>query len=967
MRERWIGAALLVASGCIPSRENPHDPSVRPDAEIDVSVEGDTSRSAGGRSALWQFDAAASDDPDGGALKRFSWAISSVDAGVPADVGGDWIELGAGNAADFSSIASRATATQASNGELTIALLSVEDFVPVTPADPAGTGVAGRWIRLRVTDRDGYSSSTHTHITIVNRAPVVALGPDRRIQPGGNNESFLAHVVEVQAFAHDPDERDDGLLFTASNPGAWFVEGALASTLEHDPDGRVTDAAALVAPGRLRFDAPIFPARSRLRFQITDETGLAAGALGSADVRVDVLSSQWAYGAGDGQFTRLDTSRLVSSDEPTGFTRKILAADDLFLLAWTDAGGGRLSLMGPELQTYVADTAGQAVSATRVAPDSLEFFVLTNAGTMRRYSFDLVTGLASTSLPASFSQPSYGGANAKIVSGGANAFWVFVNDGAQVFRRPLSGASTVLAAFSDGVTLATEMVPDGDTGVWITGEDAGGADLVAHLQANGQVQRETITDCGLAEPNGAPIPGRSIVGLAYDPVRDALWISATGESSALLCVRENGIWAEQAVAAAAPLTLNPVDGSVYMPFCPAEAAGDGLGFSRYEAGTASSLEYVPVDAPYRWWSAATLFATNDGSLVTSVRGSFDSEIRYFWNEGGEIPAPQVVIPNIEPYQFELVDFAVDPVTGFLWVWRPDLGAIEAWSPDGQLLRTVPLGLAATGGEEVRGAIAIDSRNRKIWFAWAPRYAGSIPDDVGRLLSFPIPAVAIGPDEEVALGRTEDAFAPVTVTTDANLSFSLVWDLAVLPENGDTRLCIGGTVADEDYLSGFGSSYRIGDGSRLAFATQVSDPEVPVQVAADRLSGDCWFIPDEDENFGGRIGVIDFDGNVTQLTGYGTRLSRPHARGSVFAALRPAMTATQFAASLTNAPSFTPLTATLESSFVSFNPSSLNLDPFYGHLFVGFDQGAVVRFQLRPTGPTEMAHFGPLSRPVLESP
>lgn len=962
----WIGVALVLASGCIPSRDNPHDPAVRPDAEIDVRVEGDTSRTAGGRSALWELDATASDDPDGGSLARFSWAISAVDAGVPADVGGDWIELGAGNAADFSSIASRATATQASNGELAIALLSVDDFVPVSPADPAGTGVAGRWIRLRVTDRDGHVSSAHAHVTIVNRAPVVALGPDRRIQPGGDNVSYDPHVVEIQAFAHDPDERDDQLLFTPFNPGAWFVEGALAATLEHDPDGRVTDAAALVAPGRLRFYAPILPARSHLRFEISDQTGLAAGALGAADVHVDVLSSQWAYGAGDGQFTRLDTSRLVSSDEPTGLTRKILAADDIFFLAWTDAGGGRLSLMGPELLTYVADTAGQAVSAARVAPDSLEFFVLTNAGSIRLYSLGL-SGLVSTSLPASFSQPSYGGANAKIVSGGADAFWVFVNDGAQVFRRPLSGAATVLPAFSDGVTLATEMVPDGDTGVWITGEEAGGADLVAHLQANGQTQRETITECGLAEPNGAPIPGRSIVGLAYDPVREALWISATGDDSALLCVRENGIWAEQSVAAAAPLTLNPVDGSVYMPFCPPDAAGDGLGFSRYAAGTADSLEYVPIDAPYRWWSAARLFATNDGSLATSVRGSFDSEIRYFWSEGGEIPAPQVVIPDIEPYQFDFVDFAIDPVTGFLWVWRPDLGAIEAWSPDGQLLRTVPLGLAAPGGEEVRGAIAIDSRNRTIWFAWAPRYTGTIPDDVGRLLSFEIPDVAIGPDEEAKLGQTEDAFAPVIVATDANLTFSLVWDLAVVPENGDTRLCIGGTIASEDYTSGFGSAYRVGDGSRVAFSTLVSDPEIPVQVAGDHYTGDCWFIPDEDEDFGGRIGVVDFNGTVTALTGYGTRVSRPHARGAVFGALRPAMTAAQFAAILTNSPSFTPLTATLESSFVSFNPSSLNIDPFYGHLFVGFDQGAVVRFQLRPTGPAEMAPFGPLSRPVLESP
>ena len=960
---------LALASGCIPPRDNPIDPANIPDppqADIDVLVDGQESV-VGQRFSTWTFDASASVPPGNSDFDGscFDWAISDTSADDPLALDPDagWVVLTGGVAPPC--VTQDLLVISTANTPLSTVLAEVADFDNGS-GTPDGTGDALRWVRLTITRPNGASATVYKPITVKNDRPVIELGPDRRTTPGGrwwlSGEARRFPNVVV-AYTDDPD------LLTVR----WRIAGELSTRLdllnEYTPEtGAPTDGYVDTDfhDGSLRIELPMSldPSRSTLTIEardFVDPDGVIVQTPAKDDLRVDVLNSLWAYSAQNGHLKRLDTSQFLG-----GFTDtdSIPLAYQNGRIFFGRAGGGQIDLFTthrglqatpPDISILSGTNSVEKLAGYVTAAGGGWWLQNGDEGTLSRFDATLQTFVTfgnvvtvGSGAPATMND-FYAGASgdySAIADGGAGRIWVVGGEQASatvgqkvLLVRPDAalGIGNALVVppvdpFGDNTDIAEArlLAPDGAGGVWVA-SDVGRR--LTHITLSGT----TVTVTPIALPEGCIALSQSIRSLASDPSRNTLWIgvTTTAVDSEAVCRLDlqtdpaNYDFISQKVDSPDAIALHP-DGSIYM------IANDGQGVSRYSARSAASVEYIPLHAGVDELPgvyAADLRFMEESLLVTvSQQFPVSRNRRAMVVEAGEIHTPNDIDLGVDPYVFDRVRHVSDPVTGTVWVWKPDLGVIASYAPSGE----GPLHQINTGYIESRAHLAYDPDARRVWFAFSDLWVGVAlpPDPKGRLMYFDVP---------------ENRRDPPVLQEVAGVKVAMARGVSVIPSSAPIqpgRLCLAADLLDESIPDARLRS-RTTSGAAVAGETPFAlnlGTDIEMWLTADASTGECWASRQGSHTSFARYqpgGTVSSPG-----TGFDIRSATMVAPGIAWAVSRSAgneiVILDQDSADPTTADPIFESNAVLPAVFNA--AASGAFDPYWEHAWIGLDDvnGNIVR-------------------------
>jgi len=810
----------IATAGCIPTRNNENDPSNRPSIAMEVTVAGRTS-ALGGRNEAWRLDATTSRAKHGSL--SLEWAISSDGPNLAADV------------AEWTTVGTDVVVVSTAGNLLHDRLVAISDF---SGYDEPGTGLARRWIRLAASDASVSTSET-IPITIVNNPPSVNIGIDWRVAPGGqwwtgtgelDNLDAQPWEVVIDATVSDP-EGDASLLFTPGYQGAWTVQGQLSAVLDLDGNGRV-DSSWIENGGRtLRFPAPLFPTRGEVSLDVWDvrrrENERLSHGIDSA--RVDVLTSQWILDVYAGDLQRIDAGSFNRDTE----SYRVVAGDGRRAIIAVRSGGTFLRLVNHRLETIAAPLGPLPLTNPVTRPreavaDGLGAWWFAdfegNLSHMREKDGALVFDVGDTQCPPTPLDTCLGFAGESadfraLTASGTGSVWVlgrssdFLED--RILEISSSGAVVVEEAAVPGAPLgsAVALVHDGG-GPWILSRTADEASL---RRRSGAVI-ETLPDS--SSPSVVPI------GAYWDSRADAI-VVLTGDPNAAksrLYRREaNGTWTFGVVARGYRVFPDPSGDALLGRSTGADESG---GLLRVDSRTFLERE------THLGFTPEGMVVFDGGSVLfgTSAEGPME------WVEAGARPEhpvfADVVLP---PVTGDVHGIALDPVTGQIWLARPDLDVVQRFGPDGELLSTTPL-----LEDAVRLHLSIDAVTRTAWLASGPIVSGS-----GRLHRFAIDAEVY----EMPVVELVAEVAPV----------EQLGGIAALP--GGAGVCVGGHL-DSTRRAGFVWRPATGD-------IEVSAPDAGTIVAPHRAfahprDGSCWFFDENTSSAAPTTGAARFaQGGATE--------------------------------------------------------------------------------------------------------
>lgn len=935
---------LALAAGCLPDRDNPFDPTVRPRPDVVATVEGQASVT-GGRYAHWVIDASASEDEGGGRVDSYSWELSTGPA-HPADLEEvpGWEPVGDTAVIDTS---------DASGAAFRAAIVQIRDF------SDEGYGATQRTLRLTVAD-GARKATVAMRLTFVNSRPTVSLGPDLRIAPGGRwwvvDPEDTAHDVDgddysdvfdapprqvvVRVRAEDPDAGETAVLLSAEYPARWRVHGFLAEQLDADRDGVVDDGFFLDAGhSTLAIDAPLLPSTTRFFVDVgdvrTDDGDLRIAA--TDEVLVDVGSSHWIVDHASGIATRM-SRRPLDRIPHTPFPIELLASDvNKLLYANVNGGNTELRLTDHRVGagdrrnnlTFASDAA--LLGASACSDGASGWWVLLPAlGELRHVAPDLQVAQTLTDLDG-------GGDDLAVTAGG-----VIAGDGGRIWLLAAgTGEPLLFARATDGTWSSRDPFPGPEAAYALEPDGKGGIVVLG---------RETPTSPTRAvrfAPDGTPLFDRTIhaaagttpialLELAYDAENDAFWATGTAAQSQVFVH-----WPPEEEEG----TLVPIPYAVRDVFF--DLANGGvlvacdLGILRIGAdlsiSSGATLDHILADA---------IFTDAGSAFGLSFESGSGYVISYF-ETGLPDTAATLELP-IDAVNANKRTVVVDPGTGFLWVLRQNEGGFREVAPSGEELRFVSLPFS---GLDTGIAASIDLDSRRVWIAWSQGLPGG-----GGLGWFDA-------DDDAPEFRDVTGLDP----------FLRITDVDVLP--GGRTVCVAGTrispFDDEDALvfqpAASGTSGQItGFDLHLGASTALF-------AEADTRDGACWFAGIDPSTTVGRVpegaGSLSIKGNLARSAWTPVK----DHWGDVVLAPSYSHTDTDwivlFTPGATLGDPYSPNPADAAPDIVY--PVGLLHDPFYGHLLVGFESsflenGSVIRlnrgFRVLETHPQPG-----FSRPFLAAP
>lgn len=890
---------------------------MRPVAAISVTVNFEPG-SVGGRNEVWTLDGSGSRDPDGDALS-YEWAIADAPALDPADAALAWLTVG-------SSAVLVSNPAIAPDSAFHFALNGIADF---DGGPTAGTGATSRWIRLTVAS-DGASATAFVPLTIVNQRPVVDLGSDLRIAPGGRwwKPSATGPLdaegwpVELIADVRDPDPGDAQFAFGASRPLRWEVRGLLASALDVDRDGFVDDDrfdADDPAHRVLSFDAPLAPSESTFHV-FADDVGGLPDSTPEGSIRVDVRPSHWAFDRSAGALRRLDTGSffvpavVVEDQTPVASSGK-----NILLGAYATSGTSNSLVLTDATLTEVARIGrGPAGFGPGVADGGAGWWILEDGPIARRVIHIVADGAGGFVVEAAvrdadtdglddFAQGGFGSPSDvdSVAPASGGGVWVIGNssdgDGTRVFRLAGDGAlvSSAVCFPAEPTQRARALAPDGAGGVWVAGES------LAHLDAAGA---HIATDA---------LP----------------FIDGSRSRRAELDARTGTLW----VATESGLSRRSADGELLtapLPVASLAVQPDssllgtlGPVLLRIDPAT---LDITQTIAP--GVSPGTVVTIEGGSVLMDAYDPGSGTLGLLWIEAGSPDVEAIAALSISPLLYESTPVAVDPARGDVWVWRSDKGVAERYSADGAFVQSVDPGL---GDITQGGGIAIDPEARRVWIAWGYVGDDSLTQTYGRLGSFTIPRDA---QEQVYVEMEPSSQAPLALTSVEGIAVTR-----------DGRVCAAShpyfdeTIWQQDLDGGFALDVATG---AIVLEAKSDNPFTPglsdFLVAADPVGNACVFLPVE--SFGAYRGGDHIAGaTVTPIAPPTNQITRSTAidrDGAVWYVEEVDDASTwlwRFVPGVDSAP--VAIVPMLTASAPSQTAQSLSVDPFYGHLFAGFTDGS----------------------------
>lgn len=899
-----LGFVAFSGTACVPVRDNPLDPAVRADARIVTRVDG-IEASISGRGHTWSFDASTSDSPKA-SIVGWIWEVSDHATTDPTDETIQWMVVGS---AEVIVSVQPTAGTAVFSPELRTALLDIDDF------GLEGEGVTTRFVRLEVTDGEGSRDRTTALITIENNAPEISLGPDLRVSPGGEwwnlavgADIFGAakHLETLTLDIRDVD-RDEAATATPLAPARWRVFGALALTLDADGDSIVDDEhfGADLGHRSLTFAAPLSPSRNVFEVDASDLGDVDAGAPANAatTIHVDVLSNPWVYDRVAATFTRPDTSMfsvpLSANTEPLAVdgTRALLAEQgasklNLRVVDQTLRDVRRLNTVGFDAMFYVnaaSDGAdGWWVSQGGAGGDM---------GTLRHYSplnqNMLVLDRTVTSVEGTATSDFLLGGPLTMVPtlDGSKDVWIFgQTDGAgpvRLYRISVAGVLVVAQ-----VAPATSAVSDGDGGLWMGSANAG-SPHVSHLDGSGT----SVLEFDLPGDGFAPR-------LAYDAGRGLLWMTYRFGNSAFLAYRaaDGTILTTQIQNDPAQLEADTSDGTVFVQ----NAQPVFTRFGITEDGTSVEVRETVIPGQFLLSKPVVI---QGGSVLVVTKDAFGANDRLTWLEAATSSPSFTFDIAAAPIESAALRFAVDPRTGFLWVFRPVNGRAEIYSPAGELVRFVQVTAPSTALGS--GALTLDPETRTAWVIWER-------EGDGRLSSFPMddldPVVLDAPGVTI-VAASDVEVAPGGDVCILNGATAFTYDPSIELSSPALSLPFGfGSVAvdvpsGEPWFFSGDAVVRMSGGSPTTFTAPTNPATGSVLIRRASPGVAPWngiaYTPDT-HFFGG------------STTGWLTRFG-PTTAG--IAAVSPT------------------LTAGLPNAFV-VEPTAVLADPFYRHLWISFGDTAI---------------------------
>lgn len=758
--------------------------------------------SVGGRFAAWELDGSESEAPQG--LVSWSWQLSRIGALDPAELADpDWIPAGSGEL------------VVSSGSALGVALRQIVDFDDAEPGTQP-LGVVERWIRLEVEDEEGLTDDDYAKITLINQAPTLDLGPDRRVAPGGawwrvstrdddmdlrpdgdvNGDGIAdpldatPRVITLYSGLEDPDEGDAENLTLR-----WYVVGAMAPVLADVSTGLVHTG---ISPDgqSLTFEASLVPSASTFRVEVLEGDQVVA----EDSVRVDVATSRWSIDRSNGSLRRLRVPILQRGLD--GDLARLLATRAGRILVARQSGGAipDLDVLGYDLSAVasrfqpVGTTNIFALSA--VATEGTGWWVA-DVATPALHHFGAGPDLTPTVSPITDvdGDGTDDAANitgmAPIRGAGPEDLWVFLPPLA-VRRSP----TAVLGSVQTDAPAGARITEDGAGGFWLVWVSAGEV-VVRRYDASGTLV--------IAESEDLGIPVSGLRSVSYDPQRNQLWGTITTALDGFTFLRRSS--GEYALSDFNGSTshVDVADGSLVV-----------FGQGKLRRFTA---DFVPAN-DLILDKTLSGFAVVDGSIfVHGIDTSTSPPFPQFatWIEGGredlglEIPSAYVDAVSA---------VAVDPANGSAWVWDKGLGRLREIGADGAELRVVDFDGTTGPAPGVDVALGIDpgppEGPRRVWIAWS--------DDVDGGLQY--------------FDLTDDRSIDVSVTATSFTGPTRIHAVAPIMEGGG--VCIGGEVVGETgppFDTGWIFHPSTGATTRLSFPT--ADPSM---VVADTPRQACWFVP-----------------------------------------------------------------------------------------------------------------------------
>ena len=817
-----VAASLFLAlvAGCTPQRDNPNDPAVRPLAVIGVRVDG-VSSAVGGRGRAWTLDATSSTSPTSH-VTGWSWQMADRTAASASDPSIQWIAVGA--SAQIISLAGTTTSGATFSQAFHDALAQVNDF------GVDGSSPTTRWVQLTVRDSSQRRNSAVALITLENHAPVLSLGPDLRVSPGGkwwllpsgSDVLTAAPIQETLTLQVADADGDQDAVGTAQAPARWRVFGALSATLDLDHDGFVDDAffASDATHRSLTFDAPVVASRNKFQVFASDVGSVSAGAPANAvtTLNVNVQSNPWIYDSTAARFVRPDTTR---TDLKLSARTQPVATDGARALL-VEQGATKLNLRVVD-QTLgdvrrVNTTAFDALDYITAAPDGAGGWWVAQGNGGAEAGHLLHFHASGTALVGDLDLTNIEGGAASEFNADFHVTLVPTQDGTKdvwavgVTDSIISPPPTVYRLYrisTAGAIVHAQTLPaalnprvyasDGAGGILFGGVDATTFEAeVSHFDATGTALPSVLfgTDPSSA-PCSMPLPC-NVSAIGRDAARARLWITFAQGNTEHLGVQDSDGSVHTQPAGGTGLFGQEIfpdetDGSVL-------AVANAEVVTRFVLNPDGTLDAVDTLA-HGYAATDAAFALQGGSLLLAANDFAGPTYHLLWFEAAA-NSPRISFSAegspIDTFRYR---FGVDPATGFLWITRPQDGAVEVRAQDGTLVRTIPI---TTGASGLAMAIALDPQTRTAWVPWSSSASSVL--------------AAVSMD------------GPAVVTTTAGIGFDSVTDVDVVPGG---MVCIGGySLASGTAAWGFLPST-----GTASSAVPVGGSDV--RVAAD-ATGSCWF-------------------------------------------------------------------------------------------------------------------------------
>lgn len=827
-----ICVVTLAAAGCIPERDNAHDPSIRPRASFDVLVDGAVSP-LGGRNAGWELRSTSSDPNQSTTSLEHAWSLSSS-----ASLAGPWIDVGEG------------VVVTRSEPRFADALSAIRDFSGTE--DGPTFGITQRWLRLDLSDSQGHDDQAFAQIFVVNQPLTVDLGSAIRAAPGGkwwrladplDPSSAEPFDLRIEARESDPDAGDAAAAFTATIPAIWTVSGELATLLDLDADGLLDETFLTTGAAGERsvvsFPAPLLPTRGTISVQVGDILDVNGGPVynTTAEVLVDVGTSPWVADRDLGAIARVESARVempsyAKANGTKGLAyQRILASagDELLLIEGTktigpihvvvvdrqfrelrrrdNVFGGNGALDFAIVDAWADGLGGWWVFSSVPAPDKLVH--LDAAMT--------ITASPSPNVEAIAGPKAQQFAPALDGTGDVwECFGSFPSTD-RLYRFRPNGTQAIPArdAFVEaGQRVCGAIASDGAGGVWI-----GSA-------VNGHLRR--FNAAGTVVLDEATTDSSDIRSIVFEPIAGDLWVTLAkqvsgGAEADTVSYRHFTGTVADAPALEGPLGLPPGVGPTFTANLSRRTLMVGANLLSFTFDIDRNLDQVSVGSFFP--SVLEIHLLPGGNLVGSRRLSdplgFPYSLVSIEAHGSSFSAA-IPVPSVGGDALrDPAAIAIDPATGAVWSFEVATGLLRRFAANGVALGSIEVA-DANGGPAIgaHAALAIDRESRRLWLAWT-RDPGE-----GALLAYELPR-----------DPRDAPPSPVDHTTLSGFDVNeTVLDLSV---SAAGTVCIGENRVGLLYQPG-GASF---DANLTHFQTGYT--AVAAEMKPSGAAGGCFFAQEED--------------------------------------------------------------------------------------------------------------------------